>query len=126
MGTQQLLTIVIGVITVGIGVAVGIGLFQNNAQNANADSVIADCMRISAGAQTWYQKPIHLGGGGNSFIGLTLQRAGFRSEQNENGMFLIRNTNDQSAEVLGTGRMDVTVLMTVFRDSVTAPAVTYN
>ena len=39
MGTQQLLLIVLGVIIVGIAIAVGITIFNNQAYNANQQAV---------------------------------------------------------------------------------------
>jgi hypothetical protein len=40
MGQQQLLLIILGVIVVGIAVAVGITMFQDNAVSANRDAVV--------------------------------------------------------------------------------------
>ncbi len=42
MGQQQLLLIILGVIIVGIAVAVGITMFQDNAVDQNRSAVIAD------------------------------------------------------------------------------------
>jgi hypothetical protein len=71
MGQQQLLLIILGVIIVGIAVAVGITMFQDNALDQNRNMVIADLSTLAAKAQQYYAKPVSLGGGGNSFVGLT-------------------------------------------------------
>jgi len=76
MGQQQLLLIILGVIIVGIAVAVGITMFQDNAVDQNRSAVIADLTTLSAKAQQYYAKPTTLGGGGNSFVGLTADGTG--------------------------------------------------
>ena len=76
MGQQQLLLIILGVIIVGIAVAVGITMFQDNAVDQNRSAVIADLTTLAAKAQQYYAKPTTLGGGGNSFVGLTADATG--------------------------------------------------
>jgi len=67
MGQQQLLLIVLGVIIVGIAVAVGMNMFSTSAAEANRDAIISDLNFISALARGHYRKPVDMGGGGNSF-----------------------------------------------------------
>lgn len=126
MGTQQLLLIVLGVIIVGVAVVVGIGLFGNQTQQANADSVLGDCMRIASGSQTWHGKPKSLGGGGESFIGLTLQKAGWKTSTNMNGSYALSSITTSSVIITGTGNANVTVVVTAYRDSVSSPTITLN
>ena len=56
MGQQQLLLIVLGVIIVGIAIAVGISMFKSNAQSSNRDQVINDLNNLAAKAQQYYRK----------------------------------------------------------------------
>ncbi len=67
MGQQQLLLIVLGVIIVGIAIAVGISMFKSNAQSSNRDQVINDLNNLAAKAQQYYRKPTAMAGGGQSF-----------------------------------------------------------
>jgi Tfp pilus assembly protein PilE len=67
MGQQQLLLIVLGVIIVGIAIAVGITMFKSSAVDANRNAVISDLMNLASKAQQYYRKPTELGGGGQSF-----------------------------------------------------------
>ena len=76
MGQQQLLLIILGVIIVGIAVAVGITMFQDNAVDQNRSAVIADLTTLAAKAQQYFAKPTTLGGGGNSFVGLSADATG--------------------------------------------------
>jgi len=106
MGQQQLLLIVLGVIIVGIAVAVGITMFGAGAAQANFDAVMADCQKIASDAQGWYRKPVNMGGGGRSFTDMTLARLGF-PDANENGEYEIDIAEDgESFEITGTGVED--------------------
>ena len=80
MGQQQLLLIVLGVIIVGIAIAVGISMFRTNAQSSNRDQVINDLNNLAATAQEYWRKPTSMAGGGQSF-----------------GGFYITNVNDSDA-----------------------------
>lgn len=72
MGQQQLLLIILGVIIVGIAVAVGITMFTGGARDANRDQVFNDLANIAARAQGYYRRPGAMGGGGNSFVNFKL------------------------------------------------------
>lgn len=103
MGQQQLLLIILGVIVVGIAVVVGIGMFRDNAINANRDALINDLVNLGARGQQYYRRPTSLAGGGNSFVGLTADAAGLAKltsqPTNANGIYsiLTAGTVDQVA-----------------------------
>ena len=63
MGQQQLLLIILGVIVVGIAVAVGITMFSDNAISANRDAVTNDLVNLASRAQQYYRRPASMGGG---------------------------------------------------------------
>ncbi|MFC1565169.1 hypothetical protein ACFL6G_09555 [candidate division KSB1 bacterium] len=103
MGQQQLLLIVLGVIIVGISVAVGINMMTAGAADANFDNVMADLQTMAADAQGWFRKPTSLGGGGRSFELLTtaggLALLGYQVEEdgsyvNANGTYTISTAGD--------------------------------
>ena len=111
MGQQQLLLIILGVIIVGIAVAVGITMFQDNAISASKDAVINDLVQLSAKAQQHYRKPVSLGGGGNSYILLTADAPGLASlvstafSNNDNGIYRITTAGTLTDVVLtGTSK----------------------
>ena len=66
MGTQQILLIVLSVIIVGIAVAVGIQMFNQQAINSARNSIIGDMNNFSSQAQAWYKTPTSMGGAGGS------------------------------------------------------------
>jgi hypothetical protein len=84
MGQQQLLLIILGVIIVGIAIAVGLQLFQSGSIGANSDAIINDMMNIAAHADQYRIRPESMGGGGGSFDNYTLPT---RLEATGNGTF---------------------------------------
>jgi hypothetical protein len=72
LGQQQLLLIVLGVIVVGIAIAVGITMFRSNTQSSNRDQIISDLERLGSIAQEYYKKPISMAGGAYDFKGFAL------------------------------------------------------
>jgi len=69
MGQQQLLLIILGVIIVGIAIAVGLSLFSAQSIESNRDAIIADLSNISAHAYQYYIRPTSMAGGGGKFDG---------------------------------------------------------
>jgi len=128
MGQQQLLLIILGVIVVGIAVVVGITMFQENAISANRDAVTNDLVNLGARAQQYYRRPKELGGGGNSFIGLTMGKLAGHPDStqwtNANGTYSIVgnpgadnvNLKGEGTETVGGDRVQVTCRVT--RDSI--------
>jgi Tfp pilus assembly protein PilE len=115
MGQQQLLLIILGVIIVGIAVAVGITMFQDNAVDQNRSAVISDLTTLAAKAQQYYAKPTTLGGGGNSFVGLTADATGLgllasvAFTNNANGTYTITVAGTQPQVTLhGVGKTEIT------------------
>jgi len=111
MGQQQILLIILGVITAGIAAAIGIILFQDYAVDQNRDSVVADLTALAATAQQYYIKPISLGGGGRSFVGLTADAIGLgllastNFTDNLNGTYTIKTAGTATSIVFhGVGK----------------------
>jgi hypothetical protein len=120
MGQQQLLLIILGVIVVGIAVAVGITMFTDNAVNANRDAVTNDLVNLAARAQQFFRRPTALGGGGNSFVGLTADAAGLTKltnrASNANGTYSITSAGTATGVVVqgvGTEQADGTNYVTM-------------
>jgi Tfp pilus assembly protein PilE len=104
MGQQQLLLIILGVIIVGIAVAVGITMFQDNAVNANRDAVSNDLINLAARAQQFYRRPVGLGGGGSSFTNLGTDVSKLTNNAtNDNGTYTISAGGDQTITLKGVG-----------------------
>jgi len=69
MGQQQLLLIILGVIIVGLAIAIGLSLFTANSIQANKDAIINDVNNIAANAYQYRIRIQSMGGGSNSYVG---------------------------------------------------------
>ena len=127
MGTQQLLLIVLGLILIGIMIAVGITMFTDQSAAANRDEITNDLVHLAAQAQKYYRKPAVLGGGSNSFGGMTMSKLTSKPT-NANGSYVLTPDpvpqGTTSINIVGTGTVTgndgstpVTVTMTVWADS---------
>ena len=86
MGQQQLLLIILGVIIVGIAIAVGLSMFTAQSVNANRDAIISDITNMAANAYQYRIRPVSMGGGGGSYAGYTLPVS---LASNENGSYTV-------------------------------------
>ena len=100
MRQQQLILIVLGVIIVGVVVAVGINYFHNKAVQLNRDAVIKDLHTLASDAQTHYKKPNEQGSDNNSFQGYKIPQ-GLKS--NDNGNYSVISVRPDSLVIQGTG-----------------------
>ena len=109
MGTQQILLIVLSVIIVGIAVAVGITMFNTQAQNANRQALVADANNFATQMIAYYKTPTSHGGGGRTFeasmdtleVWLGFTSGGVYS--NDNGTYTLTRTNASTIQIVGTG-----------------------
>ena len=85
MGQQQLLLIILGVIIVGIAIAVGLSLFSANSVQANKDACINDINNLAANAYQFYIRPTSMAGGGGTYVGYTIP---FKMSSNDNATYV--------------------------------------
>jgi Tfp pilus assembly protein PilE len=128
MGQQQILLIVVGVVIVGIAVAVGVTMFNDQAAATNRDEVANDVVHMASVAQSYYRRPVMYGGGGRSFNGLTMARI-TKAPSNMNGQYTLSpdpaSGDPAFVTLTGTGvevgsdpTKKVTVVVLVYPDSV--------
>jgi hypothetical protein len=108
MGTQQILLIVLSVIIVGVAIAVGITMFNNQAYNANQQAVAAELQNYGADVIKYWKTPVSQGGAGQdgtvateagiaTFIGFDPTASGTDdSTETENGIYRV-NGYDNTA-----------------------------
>jgi hypothetical protein len=73
MGTQQIIVIVLSIIIVGVGVTVGIKLFQSQAYNSNRLAIANEMQQyVKAGIQYW-KTPVNMGGAGTDSGNIVLE-----------------------------------------------------
>ena len=103
MGQQQLLLVILVTIIVGIATVVAINTFSSASDSANLDAVRQDMLSIASSAQQYYMKPQALGGGGNSFTGITVDNlGGVPGETNSSG-FIFNANGSYEIAVEATG-----------------------
>ena len=100
MGQQQLLLIVLGIIIVGIAIAVGVTTFRSSAVDANRAQVISDLNNLAAKAQRFYRTPGSMGGGGQDFNGFAIS---LLDSSNANGHYGVATTAPSGATDEGQG-----------------------
>jgi len=112
MGQQQLLLLILGVVVVSMAVVVGIGMFQDHAVDHNRAAVMVDLKTLATKAQSYYNRPMTMGGGSHSFVGLTADArglgmlAGPKYTDNANGTYTIKTDGTVTQVVLhGTGKV---------------------
>ncbi len=115
MGQQQMMTVILVTIVVGLAAAVAMSTFGSQAEQANLDAVRVDLQNMASQMQSYFQKPQQLGGGGNSFTGVTFYNFNFAADtinaagtmaQNENGIYQIQSVSAEEVVVYGYPVMD--------------------
>jgi hypothetical protein len=76
MGAQQILMIVVGVIIVGIAVAVGFYMFGSNAYSANRSALAAELQTLSTPLLQFWKLPSSMGGANSDTSLLTMASVG--------------------------------------------------
>ena len=102
MGQQQLLLIVLGVIIVGIAIAVGISMFRSNAVSSNRDAVINDLNNLAATAQEFWRKPASMAGGGQNFMGFYVNNV---NDTDGNGSYSVETSKPTGTNFTKTDTM---------------------
>ena len=104
MGQQQLLLIVLGVIVVGVAIALSITLFRANAIDRKRELLVNESHNIGSIAISYYKKPIMIGGGGQTFTGWQIPSA---LQSTVNGSYTAQVSAD-NVVIAGTGTEVVT------------------
>jgi hypothetical protein len=104
MGSQQLLLVVLSVVLVGVAITVAITMFHANAIESNRQSLTDDLLYYATRAREYYWRPVSLGGGGRTFVGVTLSMLS-KMETNANGRYYIVTTSPNELVVMGVGKV---------------------
>ena len=88
MGQQQLLLIILGVIIVGIAIAVGISMFSSGTIQANKDAIINDLNNLGISAYQFKILPSSMGGGSGSYARYNIP---LKLRTNDDGSFTVSN-----------------------------------
>jgi hypothetical protein len=122
MGQQQLLLIILGVIIVGIAIAVGISQFGAHSTQANKDGVTSSLVNIAANAYQFRIRPLTMGGGGGSYALYTIPQ---KMQGDDNGAYVYTTPGAATAVFTGTSRMDASLSAVCTVDSLGVTSLTY-
>ena len=114
MGQQQLLLIILGVIIVGIAIAVGISQFGAHSTQANKDGVTSSLVNISANAYQYKIRPSTMGGGSGSYAGYSVPT---KMRSDDNGTYSLTSSSATQAVLLGTSSLSSAYTATCTVDS---------
>ncbi len=124
MGGQQLLLILLGVLIVGVAIAIGINVFSDNSTSHNRDAMTTEMLHLATRAQVYYRTPRSMNGGGNSFAGLDDIRLLIPNPNGINASYTLTNEGT-SITLTGVGKEPgrdgtnpVQVVLVVLKDSV--------
>jgi len=104
MGQQQLLLIILGVIIVGIAIAVGLSLFSAQSIQANKDAMINDINNIAAYCYQYRIRPASMGGGQNSYLNAALPT---KMSSNDNATYSL-GVGGATIDITGKSNSDAT------------------
>ena len=104
MGQQQLLLIILGVIIVGVAIAVGISMFSGQSVSANKDAVITDLATLGADAYQFKIRPSTMGGGNGTFSGYTINANGAWGSGNPNGTYTVTTATGTQLVLTATSK----------------------
>jgi hypothetical protein len=122
LGQQQILLIVLGLIVIGIAIAISMQLFRQGAIDNKRDLLVNECNSLASMAIGYFKKPREFGGGGRSFIGWQIPGS---MQSTTTGNYTITNVQQDELEITGTGTEVVTSPDSIeVRTTVTAD--TYN
>lgn len=99
MGQQQLLLIILGVIIVGIAIAVGISMFSSGTIQANKDAIINDLNNLAANAYQYRIRPLTMGGGGGRYVNYAIPT---KLQTNENATYAVSGISATAMTFTGT------------------------
>ncbi len=113
MGQQQLLLIILGVIIVGIAIAVGLSLFSAQSVQSNKDAMINDLNNLAAHAYQFRIRPTSMGGGQGVYTGYKIPS---QLKKNTNAAY-VETVAAASVTVVATSESTPTNTITVVIDS---------
>jgi hypothetical protein len=113
MGQQQLLLIILGVIIVGIAIAVGIAQFGAHSTQSNKDGVTASLVNIAANAYQFKIRPSTMGGGSGVYTGYTIPS---KMSKDDNGTYTLGTIATNSIQIKGTSAINTAWVATCTSD----------
>jgi hypothetical protein len=122
---QQLLLLTLVAMLVGLAIFAGLRTSRETMHQANEYEVAQEAIVIASYSQAWYRKPVEMGGGGGSFLNLTLATLPYDS-LNIISRFEFSEMQAENFRLTGIGveGSPLTVTLVVYADSITGLTIT--
>ena len=114
MGQQQILLVIVGVIIVGLAIAIGISLFSAQSVSSNRDAMINDLNHLAMVAYQFRISLRSMGGGEGDFSTFVIP---VQMKTNNNGMYSVTNAQISSLTIKAVSVNDASNTITVTIDS---------
>ena len=99
MGQQQLLLMLIVIITMGVAIGLANQIFNSNSEEANKDYIASELLNLGTLAQQFFNRPLQMGGGNSSFKGWEIPN---ELETTINGNYEIIKADDENLVLIGS------------------------
>lgn len=124
MGQQQLILLVLVFIIVGIATVVAIDRFSGAQNSAASDAARVDILNAISNAQKYYSTPEAMGGGGQSYDGITFNDLSMDSV-NTNASYSLNASGNTLIITAVNAPYNLNVRATVTNSGSSTPAVTW-
>ena len=114
MGQQQLLLVILGVIIVGIAIAIGISLFGAQSIASNRDAMINDLNHLASFAYQFRVRLRSMGGGEGDYSSFTIPP---KMMLNEDGTYSVNSAQVSSLSLLAVSTTNASNTIRVTVDS---------
>lgn len=114
MGQQQLLLVILGVIIVGVAIAIGVTLFGAQSVSSNRDAMINDLNHLGSFAYQFRVRIRCMGGGEGDYTTFTIPT---KMISNEDGTYSVSNAQLSSLTLLAVSTMNTSNTIKVTVDS---------
>lgn len=119
MGQQQLLLLILVTVIVGIMTVIAINLYNDSRDEGYKDIIRQDMLEAATNGQMYFKKSQVFGGGGLSFVNITLSDVQLDSA-NAIASFEITETTQNYFRLTATPTSDIAPLvLAVYEDNVT-------
>jgi hypothetical protein len=117
MGQQQILLVILVTIIVGIATIVAIVNMQSSHDAAIYEAIQQDILQAQSQSIAYIKKPVMMGGGGGSYIGMTLNDI-LLPEENDNAKYELEEVNTDSFIITATTPYGLLLTATINGESV--------
>jgi hypothetical protein len=114
MGQQQLLLVILGVIIVGVAIAIGVSLFGAQSISSNRDAMINDLNHLASFAYQYRVRLLSMGGGQGDYTSFAIPP---KMMWNEDGTYSVSTAQVSSLTLLAVSTSNATNTIRVTVDS---------